>query len=111
MQQAGKASHAAFTLRALQDRVESLRVSSLAAATDEAQLIALRDRYARLVDGARSVVVDLVGLWKRNCVTALGLLGASQPAAPKTMSAAANALRDAGNRLVTAIDTLANTRR
>ena len=98
-----------FGFKMLEDRVDGLRISRMTAMTDREQIRGLRESYQRLVEGARSVVLDMVGLWKRQCVAALGVLGTT--AQPRQVSAAANGLRDASTRLVQAIDAATSQRR
>jgi len=98
---------AQFGYQTLEDRVQSLRVTRMAALTDAPQLTALRESYVRLVEGARSVVNDIVGLWKRQCVNAHQVLATQANA--RATAAAATGLRDASARLVKEIE--AATRR
>ena len=90
--------------------MNSLRLSRLAAASDEPQIAGLRDSHLRAVEGARGVVHDLIGLWKRQCAAALALLADRRQA---DLAGKARALLDARDRLVAAIDglTAADARR
>ncbi|WP_426956189.1 hypothetical protein [Muricoccus radiodurans] len=96
----------ASALRALEDRGTGLRQSRIVATTDAAQLEVLRLRYAELHAGARSLTVDLVGLWKRNCVQSIAILAQGTRAAPREVRTAATGLRGAADGITAAIDAL-----
>nr|WP_282571799.1 toxic anion resistance protein [Roseomonas acroporae] len=90
-----------YNMGVLERRLEALRTSRAGAATDAPQIAAMKDGQLRLIEAARGTVLDLVGLWKRQCGAALMLLQSRRTA---RLDEAAAALLDSRDRLVAAID-------
>lgn len=91
-----------YNAEAVERRVSgNLRPLLAASAQDGLQTSLARSSLAGLAEGARSTVLDMVGLWKRHCAAALLLLEASRG---EGLGAAAGDVLAARDRLVSAID-------